>query len=97
MLDELEQLAPHGLANPGPLLGARDLELMRPPRIFKEKHLGLALRQDNFTMQAMAWRRAEWATGLTTGSRVAIAFHPERSLFDGELRLRLIVRDLRAQ
>jgi len=97
MLDELDQLAPHGLANPGPLLGARDLELVRPPRIFKEKHLGLALRQDNFTMQAMAWRRAEWAVGLAPGSRVAIAFHPERSLFDGESRLRLIVRDLRAQ
>jgi single-stranded-DNA-specific exonuclease len=97
LLDELEQLAPHGMGNPGPLLGARDLELARPPRIFKEKHLGLALRQDQFVLEAMAWRHAEWATGLGPGSRVAIAFHPERSFFNGERRLRLIVRDLRVQ
>ena len=88
------------MANPGPLLGARDLVLVRPPRIFKEKHLGLTLRQDKFVLEALAWRRAEWAAGppaLQRGSCVAIAFHPERSLFNGEMQLRLVVRDLRVQ
>ncbi len=98
LLEELEKLAPHGLGNPAPLLGARDLELVGKPRVYQGRHLGLRLRQDGVVLPAMAFRRAEPALrDLEPGSRVALAFHPERGTIADGPALRLIVRDLRVQ
>jgi len=97
LMEELARLAPHGLGNPAPLLGARDLELLGRPRIYKERHLGLRLRQDGIIMDAVGWRLAGLATGLGHGSRLALAFHPERNNFSGGPPLRLVLRDLKIQ
>jgi single-stranded-DNA-specific exonuclease len=95
LLEELDQLAPHGLANPAPLLGARDLELLGRPRTYKNQHLGLRLRQDGVVVDAMFWHRADLAPRLQHGQRLALAFHPERSNLAAGTPVRLIVKDLR--
>lgn len=41
----LEQLEPYGVGNPEPVFSARGVELTAPPRILKEKHIKLKLRQ----------------------------------------------------
>jgi single-stranded-DNA-specific exonuclease len=106
LLHDLESLAPHGMANPSPLLGARDLELVSA-RVFggkmvdgkkqASKHLSLRVRQDNVIVEAVFWGRADLAPSLLPSTPIALAFHPERDEFQGESRLRLLVKDLRIQ
>ncbi|MGH9495324.1 MAG: single-stranded-DNA-specific exonuclease RecJ [Candidatus Sulfotelmatobacter sp.] len=43
----LELLEPYGMANPEPVFAARGVQLMAPPRIMKEKHIKLKLRQNH--------------------------------------------------
>jgi single-stranded-DNA-specific exonuclease len=43
----LEQLEPYGVGNPEPVFSTRSVELTAPPRILKEKHIKLKLRQGN--------------------------------------------------
>jgi len=106
LLNDLESLAPHGVANPSPLLGARDLELvsahafggkMADGRRQPGKHLSLRVRQDKITVEAVFWGRADLVSSLLPSSPLALAFHPERDEFMGESRLRLLVKDLRIQ
>ncbi len=106
MLEDIEKLAPHGVSNPSPLFGARDLELVSA-RIFGGKivggqrqpgrHLSIRVRQDNLILEAVFWGRADLAPSLLPQSPVALAFHPERDEFMGESRVRLLVKDLRIQ
>jgi single-stranded-DNA-specific exonuclease len=42
---QLRRMEPFGMGNPEPVLVARGLRLMSPPRVIKEKHLKLRLRQ----------------------------------------------------
>jgi single-stranded-DNA-specific exonuclease len=106
LLNDLESLAPHGMANPSPLLGARDLELVSAHAFGGKfvdgkkqpgKHLSIRVRQDNIILEAVFWGRADLVPLLVPSSPVALAFHPERNEFMGESRLRLLVKDLRIQ
>jgi single-stranded-DNA-specific exonuclease len=106
LLDDLANLAPHGVSNPSPLLGARDLEIVSA-RAFggklvegkrqTSKHLSIRVRQDNIIFEAVFWGRADLAASLPPSTPVALAFHPERDEFMGESRLRLLVKDLKVQ
>jgi len=41
----LQKLEPYGMANPEPIFAARGAQLVAPPKILKEKHVKLKLRQ----------------------------------------------------
>jgi len=41
----LQKLEPYGMANPEPIFAARGVQLVAPPKILKEKHVKLKLRQ----------------------------------------------------
>ncbi len=106
LLDDLESLAPHGVANRSPLFGARDLELVSAHAFGGKivdgkkqagKHLSLRVRQDKITLEAIFWGRADLVSSLLPSSPLALVFHPERDEFMGESRLRLLVKDLRIQ
>ena len=52
-------LAPFGAGNPRPVFAARGVELVDGPRKLKERHLKMALKQDDRIFRAIAWRAAE--------------------------------------
>jgi len=52
----LELLEPYGMANPEPVFAARGVQLTAPPRIMKEKHIKLKLRQNHVVTAAPAVR-----------------------------------------
>ena len=88
----LAALEPHGYGNPGPLFAAHGLTLSSEPRILKEKHLKLALRQDGRTLSAIGWRMAEHAAGLATGYMLDAAFTVEADDYRGGWQL--VLKDL---
>lgn len=96
VLKDIASLAPYGMGNPTPVLGARDLELLSA-RVFAERHLSMRVRQDGFVYEAVAWGHADWRARLDPGMAIALAFTAEVSEFRGESQLRLVVRDLKIQ
>ena len=91
LLHELARLEPFGQGNPEPVFLARDLNLLLPPRVVKDKHIKLRVNQkipglkNSFNYEAMGWRMAErlGTEALQPGDRLDIAFkvamnfHPE--------------------
>jgi single-stranded-DNA-specific exonuclease len=53
MLSQYEALAPFGMGNPQPLFLLRGVMPSAPPRLLKEKHLQLSLRQGRASSRAM--------------------------------------------
>ena len=96
LVSELERLAPFGLGNPRPVFSATAVELADRPRVVKDRHLKLALRQDRRLFRAMAWQAAAQESWLAehTGN-VDLAFSLSQNVFNGETYVELTVADIR--
>jgi single-stranded-DNA-specific exonuclease len=87
-----EMLQPFGNGNPQPLLLAREVELVAPPRVVNEKHLILRLRQGN------RHRRAIYFDGVTNPLPRApwdIAFRIRADDYEGETLVAMQIEAVR--
>jgi len=94
----LARLQPTGMGNEEPVFVARGVEVDGEPRILKERHIKLRLKQESVGYAALGWDwapRAE-ALGIAAGTRLDVAYrlrqneHPEY----GGLELEIV--DLRS-
>ena len=88
LLTELGMLEPYGIGNPEPVLAARSVEVVSQ-RVFKDKHLGLRLRQGSVSLDGIWFNSGEVST---LPSKIDIAFTPEFNKWNGkkDIRLRII-------
>jgi single-stranded-DNA-specific exonuclease len=96
LIQTVQRMEPFGVGNREPIFITRQLRVLLPPKILKEKHIKLRVQQINgkaIRFDAMAWRMAERisAEGILANDSVDLAFaldentHPE---FGGiELRI----------
>lgn len=91
LLKELAQLEPFGQGNPEPVFAALNVSLLLPPRVIKDKHIKLRVKQkvngskESFNYEAVGWRMADRlaAENLQPGDRldlvfkIAMNFHPD--------------------
>ncbi len=92
----LGRLAPFGSGNPKPVFRAASVELMRPPRKLKERHLKLLFRQGGRAFEAVAWRAAEREGYLCANrSGLELAYSLDESTYQGQTTLQLTVADVR--
>jgi single-stranded-DNA-specific exonuclease len=91
----LALLEPHGVGNPRPVFLTEGAEVAAPPRLLKEKHIKLMLRQAGRTFEAIGWDRGEWAGLFPAGSRVDCAYTFQTSNYLGEERLYLGLEGLK--
>jgi single-stranded-DNA-specific exonuclease len=92
----LERLGPFGASNPKPVFRASPVELMRPPKRLKERHLALLVRQDGRAFRAMAWRAAEREDYLNANRHeLELAYTLGQNEFRGERTTELTVADVR--
>jgi single-stranded-DNA-specific exonuclease len=89
----LERIEPFGMDNPQPIFASRSAQLAGPPRIWKEKHLKIALRQNGRTVILKGFGMGDRAAELGKMSAVDVAFEIERDWYGG---LGLIARNCRA-
>jgi single-stranded-DNA-specific exonuclease len=103
LLKDLAQLEPFGQGNPEPVFAALNVNLLLPPRVIKDKHIKLRVKQkingfkESFNYEAMGWRMADRvaaenlqpADRLDLVFKVAMNFHPD---FGG---LELMLEDFR--
>jgi len=92
LVDELDKLRPFGPGNPEPVFVARSVFLM-DVHIKKEKHLWLLVREKDQTYQAWFFRTK--IDDLAPGELIDLAYTIDRSIWQGESRTRLIVKDLK--
>jgi single-stranded-DNA-specific exonuclease len=92
LLDEHEALQPFGMGNPQPLFFARGVTLAAEPRVMKEKHLSLILRQGGDEYRAV-WFGA--ATGTLPRLPWDVAFTIERNEWQGTVSPQIHVRAVR--
>lgn len=90
----LKALEPFGLGNPAPVFCARDLLLDDTPRILKDKHLKLRVRERGRVFDALMWRGVGKVPALARGQKVEAAFTVEENVFQDRTNLQLILKDL---
>jgi single-stranded-DNA-specific exonuclease len=92
----IASLAPFGAGNPRPVFAARNVEVIDGPRVLKDRHLKMALKQEGRIFRAIAWRAAERVEAIS-GSRSAldVAFSLEQNQYNGETYTELTLADFR--
>ena len=89
-------LAPFGAGNPRPVFAARRVEIIDGPRMLKERHLKMALKQDGRIFRAIAWRAAERHDYLTEHkAALDVAFSLDQNQYNGETFVELTLADVR--
>jgi single-stranded-DNA-specific exonuclease len=96
--EELERLLRHfepfGVGNPTPVLVARGVRLVAPPRLIGRDGLKLRLTAGGGELEAIGWGFASRIAEFDTATPVDIAFRLERDDFRGESRLQARIADI---
>jgi single-stranded-DNA-specific exonuclease len=87
-----EMLQPFGNGNPQPLFLAREVEPARPPRVAKEKHLTLRLRQGNYLRRAIYFNAADEPLPASPWD---IAFRIRAGQYEGATQLEMHIEAVR--
>lgn len=96
LYEQMQQLAPFGMANPEPVFATKDVFVEGFRVIGKEgNHLRLVLRQGEKTVEAIAFGMGELATSLKTGDKIGVAYVLDENTWNGETKLQLKVKDVK--
>ncbi|GIW46655.1 MAG: single-stranded-DNA-specific exonuclease RecJ [Deltaproteobacteria bacterium] len=90
IISELNLLSPFGIGNPEPVFLARSVDVLSQ-RFFKQKHLGLKVRQGNKIFDAIWFNLKE---PISVPKKIDMVFTPEINTWNGEKRIRLRIIDL---
>jgi len=95
---DLSSLEPFGAGNPRPVFVTRGFRVMNQPQIIKEQHLKMRVcGEDNRPFEAMWWRGVEEVEATPElNQRIDLAYEFEANRWQGDIRLQLNVRDMRA-
>jgi single-stranded-DNA-specific exonuclease len=94
---ELAALAPFGAGNSCPVFRTSRVEVVDGPRLVKDRHLKMALRQDGRVMRGIAWRAADREAFVSQyRAGLDLAYSLEQDTWNGERYLQLSVADFRA-
>ncbi|HKP69003.1 MAG TPA: single-stranded-DNA-specific exonuclease RecJ [Pyrinomonadaceae bacterium] len=99
LVSDLAKLEPFGAGNPKPVFVTSDLVVHEEPRVMKEKHLKIWLDAGGGQRFEAVWwdgvERSKERT-LTPGSRIEVAYTAEANVWQSNVRLQLVVEDIRA-
>jgi single-stranded-DNA-specific exonuclease len=94
---ELSRLEPCGMGNPTPLLITRRLQVVEATQMGGGLHLSLRLREESGRVAAAVWfGRGALLERFSSGAVVDVCHRPRLDEWNGEVRVRLYVEDVRA-
>ena len=98
VIQGLSRLGPFGLSNPKPVFRAAPIDLLAAPRMLKERHLSLMVKQAGRAFRAVAWRAADRSDYLTANRfGLELAYSLDESDYRGERVTELTVADIRVR
>jgi single-stranded-DNA-specific exonuclease len=99
--EQLERLLryfePFGMGNPTPVLVARGVHLVAPPKVVGRDGLKLRLSAGRGELEALGWGFADRIDEFKPDVPVDVAFRLERDDFHQELRVQAAIVDIRPQ
>ncbi|MHB8125148.1 MAG: single-stranded-DNA-specific exonuclease RecJ [Desulfitobacteriaceae bacterium] len=91
---ELEQLAPFGYGNPGPVLAARQLSIFKLSKVGKDgSHLKFHIGPKGI-LEGIAFRQGERLNELLATPKLDLAFSLDINTFQGRQQLQLVIKDV---
>jgi single-stranded-DNA-specific exonuclease len=90
----LRHFEPFGMGNPAPVLVARDVHLVAPPKLIGRDGLKLRLATGGGELEAIGWGFASRIGEFDPALPVDVAFRLERDDFRGESRLQARIADI---
>lgn len=93
----IQQMAPFGPQNLQPIFSSKNITLSTEPRILKDEHLKLKLKQKDgsLSFDAIGFGMANHFTRIVAGDPFQIAYHIEENNFRGNKTLQLIIKDIK--
>jgi single-stranded-DNA-specific exonuclease len=96
VLSEFAALAPFGPGNPRPKFHTGGVAIVDGPRLLKERHLKMTLKQNGRILRAIQWNAAEREPHLTARKDgVEIAYTVEENEYQGTKYVELRLEDFR--
>jgi len=94
LYEKICKLEPFGFGNPTPTFVVRNVRLMEPPRVLKEKHLKFKVAQGARAFDALGWGWAGRCAALATGQQADLAFAMDENNYMGRSTVQLILKDI---
>lgn len=94
LVREINLLEPFGYANPEPLLGAKDVEIINP-RIVGNNHIKMRLKQKSSAIDTIGFCMGDSLEEVNGSNAVDIVFVPRINEWNGNKTLQLNLRALR--
>ncbi|HMK49609.1 MAG TPA: DHHA1 domain-containing protein, partial [Thermodesulfovibrionales bacterium] len=94
LVREMEMLEPFGCGNPEPLIGSRGLEVIYP-KVLKDVHLKMKLRQKNQSLDAIGFNMAAEFNQLDANARVDAVYTPSVNEWEGQKTIQLQLKAVR--
>ncbi len=96
LIEDVHQLFPYGFGNPRPVFYSEKLSLGEEPRVLKEKHLKLNLRDGEGSVGAIGFGMAFFSEGLVENNgNISAAYFPEINEWNGNISIQLGLKDIR--
>jgi len=95
LINEIEQLAPYGHGNPGPVFALQQAKLVSCRGVGKNNaHLKMLLSDHSVAMDGIGFNLGQFAEELAAAKEVSVAFTPEVNVWQGRKSLQVKVQDM---
>ncbi|MYI74562.1 MAG: single-stranded-DNA-specific exonuclease RecJ, partial [Acidobacteria bacterium] len=96
LMEKLNALEPFGVGNRRPVFHAEAVEVVDGPRVIKDRHLAMTVRQGRARFRAMAWRAAEQEEFVRARrGALDVAFSLTENTWRNETSIELSVADVK--
>jgi len=96
IVNEIDMLEPFGYGNPQPVFCSSPVYSGNSPRIVGTDHLKAVFNQGNTEIQAIAFKMANKKSLLESNVPLSIIYTPQFNEWDGEKRIQLKIKDIKA-
>jgi single-stranded-DNA-specific exonuclease len=98
VMSEFARLAPFGPGNPRPKFHTGPVAIVDGPRLLKDRHLKMSVKQNGRVLRAIQWNAAEHNDRLTSlKDGVEIAYTIDENEYQGAKYVELRIEDFRAK
>ncbi len=97
LLKDLTMLEPFGTGNPEPIFTTNHITILTEPKLLKDKHIKLLLKQGNCTFPAIGFSMPEKYQQITKAKTIDIAFTPKFDYYNRQQSIQLILKDFKVK
>lgn len=97
LIEEIHQLYPYGFGNPRPIFSSNNLKLAEEPRVLKERHIKVNLKDDNVkSIGAIGFGMGSLKDdAIKNNGKISVAYFPEINEWNGNISIQLGLKDMK--